>query len=222
MECGIKPKKDPKIITNIFITLVYNIIKSLSHTNPILVEMSATVKKLSGITKPKWPLTANDMQRYKTQIERIKKHNEDWSRARDTGAPVVHHTESNVVVQQQTEQKLLGDLQNDIFGRYSDFDQANNVWTNFMQMYDYDTPFNSAEFTDDTGNEVDKNDVSYDQILDYWKGFIDNNIADLEVDTRQDGGRKSSKKKSTKKKSKKSIKKKSKKARQSRKARRNY
>ena len=192
--------------------------------------MSAPVTQLSGITKPKRPLTAKDMQRYNEQIKRIqqiKKHNEAWSRARANGAPVVHHdnTQTNVVVRQQTEQKLLGDLQNVILGRYQDFDQANNVWTNFMQMYQYDTPFDSAEFTDDTGNELDKNEVTYAQILEYWNGFIKNNIADLEVDKDQDGGRKSSKKKSTKKKSKKSSKKKSKKARQSRqsrKARRNY
>ena len=188
--------------------------------------MSAPVTKLSGITKPKRPLTAKDIQRYNEQIKRkqqIKQYNNAWYTARANRAPVVHDTPTNVVVREQLEKQLLGYLQHHIAVRYpQDFDKYMTVWTNFMQMYDYDTPFNGKEFLDKYGNELDKNKVTYDQILDYWKGIIHDNIANLEVDTHQDGGRKSSKKKSTKKKSKKSSKKKSKKARQSRKARRNY
>lgn len=84
-------------------------------------------------------------------------------------------------------------------------------------MFRYDDPFDINEFLDEYGNELDKNKVPYDQILDYWKEFIDTHSDELQVKIPRTGGRKS-----TKKKSKKSSKKKSKKARQSRKARRNY
>lgn len=148
--------------------------------------------------------------------------NKKWGSAAP-GVPLQTTHVRNIDVHSQNEATLLGDLQLYILGKYTDFKKAMDVWTKFLQIYSYDTPFDEEEFTDENGDPLDKNDVTYQNILNYWMNFIQYKLPELEMDIPQtprritdtdssvlDGGRKSSKKKQ-----KKASKKKSKKTRKS-------
>jgi len=113
--------------------------------------------------------------------------------------------------QNEIENDLLGHLQYHILSNYvTDFEKANNVWTNFSQIYTYDTPFDEEAFMDETtGEPLDRKDVKYQNILEYWTNFIEQRRSELEKPPRSGG------KKASKKKPKKANKKKTKKARKS-------
>lgn len=190
--------------------------------------MSSTHKS-PGTTKPVFK--HKDYQTRPQQMvqqHKIDLFNKKWGSAAP-GVPLQTTHVRNIDVHSQNEATLLGDLQLYILGKYSDFKKAMDVWTKFLQIYSYDTPFDEEEFTDEMGNPLDKNDVTYQNILDYWMNFIQDKLPELEMDIPQTprtprtpktitdtdssvlgGGRKSSKKKP-----KKASKKKSKKARKS-------
>lgn len=156
------------------------------------------------------------------QLQQLQKLNQKWASAAP-GVPL-QTTPVRNQSQNEIENDLLGYLQHYIITKYmSDIDKSENVWTNFLQIYTYDTPFDEEAFMDDeTGEPLDRNDVTYQNILDYWINFIDQKRSELErprkrartiTDTDSselDGGRKSNKKKPNK-----ASKKKYKKARKS-------
>jgi len=171
-------------------------------------------------------------QRLQQKIGQLNEVNQKWASAAP-GVPL-QTTPVRNQSQNEIENDLLGYLQHYIITNYmSDFKKAENVWTNFSQIYTYDTPFDEEAFTDEMGEPLDRKDVTYKNILDYWINFIEQRRSELETprtmdipqtprtpitprtitDTDSsvlDGGRKSSKKKP-----KKASKKKSKKARKS-------
>lgn len=162
------------------------------------------------------------LQQQRLQQQRLHEVNEKWVSAAP-GVPLQTTHVRNIDVRSQNEDTLLGALQLYILGQYTDFKKAMDVWTKFLQIYSYDTPFDEEAFTDEMGDPLNKNDVTYQNILDYWMNFIQDKLPELEMDIPQtprtitdtdssvlDGGRKSSKKKP-----KKASKKKSKKARKS-------
>jgi hypothetical protein len=162
------------------------------------------------------------LQQQRLQQQRLHEVNEKWVSAAP-GVPLQTTHVRNIDVHSQNEGTLLGELQLYILGQYTDFKKAMDVWTKFLQIYSYDTPFDEEAFTDEMGDPLNKNDVTYQNILDYWMKFIEDKLPELEMDIPQtprtitdtdssvlDGGRKSSKKKP-----KKASKKKSKKARKS-------
>lgn len=160
------------------------------------------------------------------QLQQLQKLNQKWASAAP-GVPLQTtpvRNQSQNEIEKEIENDLLGYLQHYIITKYmSDIDKSENVWTNFLQIYTYDTPFDEEAFMDDeTGEPLDRKDVTYQNILDYWINFIDQKRSELErprkrartiTDTDSselDGGRKSSKKKTNK-----ASKKKYKKARKS-------
>ncbi len=162
-------------------------------------------------------------QRLQQKIGQLNEVNKKWVSAAP-GVPLQTTHVRNIDVHSQNEGALLGELQLYILGQYTDFKKAMDVWTNFSQIYSYDTPFDEEAFMDEMGEPLDRKDVTYQNILDYWINFIEQRRSELETprtpitprtitDTDSsvlDGGRKSSKKKP-----KKASKKKSKKARKS-------
>ena len=161
------------------------------------------------------------------KIGQLNEVNKKWVSAAP-GVPLQTTHVRNVDVHSQNEGALLGELQLYVLGRYTDFEKAMDVWTNFSQIYTYDTPFEEEAFMDETGEPLDRKDVTYKNILDYWINFIEQRRSELETprtmdipqtprtitdtdSSELDGGRKSNKKKPNK-----ASKKKYKKARKSR------
>jgi hypothetical protein len=160
------------------------------------------------------------------QLQQLQQLNQKWASAAP-GVPL-QTTPVRNQSQNEIENDLLGYLQHYIITNYmSDFKKAENVWTNFSQIYTYDTPFEEEAFMDETGEPLDRKDVTYKNILDYWINFIEQRRFELETprtmdipqtprtitdtdSSELDGGRKSNKKKPNK-----ASKKKYKKARKS-------